>query len=377
MKKSEIKIYVLELLLIMILFFAFFTKNIITRNVLSVFLLIYMIIVCLCLKKRTVFSMYKKQVTFMMVVFALLYLGLYYLLGLFSGFKMAKILLSIKTIVTIIFPLMVIIISSEVIRTIFLAQRILFMKKNISVIFTFISMFLIDLVIYINIYDLYSLEDFWEVLGHVVFASLSCNLLYNYISSRFGSVGIVIYRLIIGLYVYVIPIVPDIYIFFNSFFRMLYPYLIYIIIENKYTEIDFVISYGEKRKKFIINIIMIIVMTLIIMLVSCQFKYGILVVGSGSMKNTINIGDAIIYKSYNGEVIDKGQVIVFNYNGIQTIHRVIDIKNFNGEYRFYTKGDANARMDNSYRTSDEIDGLVVLKVKYIGYPTLWVHKLFS
>lgn len=377
MKKNEIKIYVLELLLIMILFFAFFTKNIVTRNVLSIFLFIYMIIVCLCLKKRTVFSMYKKQVTFMMIIFALLYLGLFYLLGLFSGFKMAKILLSIKTIVTIIFPLMVIIISSEVIRKVFLAQRILFMKKNVSVIFTFISMFLIDLVIYINIYDLYSLEDFWEALGHIVFASLSCNLLYNYISSRFGSVGIIIYRLITCLYVYIIPIVPDIYIFFNSFFRMLYPYLIYIILENKYMERDLVISYGEKRKNFIINIIMIIVMTLIIMLVSCQFRYGILVVGSGSMKNTINIGDAIIYKSYDGEVINKGQVIVFNHNGIQTIHRVVDIKNFNGEYRFYTKGDANARMDNGYRTKNEIDGLVVLKVKYIGYPTLWVHKLFS
>lgn len=381
MEKSEIKNFILELLLIIFLFFVLFTTNIITRNILAIFLFIYMIIVSLSLKKRTVFSMYKKQVTFMMVVFALLYLALFYFLGLYFGFKMAKILLSIKTILKIIFPLIIIIISSEVIRKIFLAQRINFnfgfIKGNITGFFTFISMVLIDLVVYINIYNLHSLEEFWEVLSHIVFASLSCNLLYNYISNRFGSIGIIIYRLIICLYVYVIPIVPDIYIFFDSFFRMLYPYLIYVIIENKYTDKYFVISYGEKKRNFIINIIMIVVMTLLIMLISCQFRYGILVVGSDSMKNTINVGDAIIYKSYKDEIINKGQVIVFNYNGIKTIHRVVDIKNVNGEYRFYTKGDANSKMDLGYRIKAEIDGVVISKVKYVGYPTLWVRELFS
>lgn len=377
MKKDEIKIYVLELLLIIVLFFAFFKKNIITRNVLSIFLLIYMLVVCLNLKKRIVFSMYKKQVTFMMIIFAIIYLGLFYFLGLFSGFRMAKILLSIKTIMTIILPLIVIIVSSEVIRNVFLAHRIRFKKFDLSVIFTFISLFLIDLVVYINIYDLYSLKEFWETLSYIILASISCNLLYNYISCRFGSVGIIVYRLITCLYVYIIPVVPDIYMFFNSFFRMVYPYFIYIILEGKYIERDFVISYSDKRWNFITNIVLILVMCLIIMLTSCQFKYGILVVGSGSMYNTINVGDAIIYKRFDGEVINKGQVIVFSYNGIQTIHRVVDIKNVNGEYRFYTKGDANSRMDDDYRTKDEINGLVTLKIKYIGYPTLWVYKLFS
>lgn len=377
MKKDEIKIYVLELLLIIVLFFAFFKKNIITRNVLSIFLLIYMLVVCLNLKKRIVFSMYKKQVTFMMIIFAIIYLGLFYFLGLFSGFRMAKILLSIKTIMTIILPLIVIIVSSEVIRNVFLAHRIRFKKFDLSVIFTFISLFLIDLVVYINIYELYSLKEFWETLSYIILASISCNLLYNYISCRFGSVGIIVYRLITCLYVYIIPVVPDIYMFFNSFFRMVYPYFIYIILEGKYIERDFVISYSDKRWNFITNIVLILGMCLIIMLTSCQFKYGILVVGSGSMYNTINVGDAIIYKRFDGEVINKGQVIVFSYNGIQTIHRVVDIKNVNGEYRFYTKGDANSRMDDDYRTKDEINGLVTLKIKYIGYPTLWVYKLFS
>jgi signal peptidase I len=336
-----------------------------------------MIMVCFVLKKRNAFSIHKRQVTFIMIVFSLLYLGILYFIGLFSGFKMAKIFLSFETLITIIFPLVIIIISSEVIRKIFLAQQIKFYKFNLSLIFTFISMVMIDLVLYINIYDLYNLEKFWESLSYVFLSSISCNLLYNYVSSRYGSKGIISYRLITYLYGYIIPIVPDVYIFFNSFFRMLYPYLIYIILEEKYVEKDYAISNLERRSNLVTNIFLLLVMLLIIMLISCQFKYGIIVVGSHSMRNSLNVGDAIVYENYDGEIINKGQVIVFNYNEMQTIHRVVDIKNVNGEYRFYTKGDANTKMDNDYRTIDEIKGLVKLKIKYIGYPTLWVYKLFS
>lgn len=377
MKKNIIKIYILELLLIIFLFFSFLFPNIINRNNLSIFLFIYMIIVRLMLKKRIVFSIYKDRANVLMLLLAFLYVGLFYFFGVFSGFKVAKISLSVHSVLTIIIPLIIIILSSEVIRNIFLGQKVYYMNKNISALFTFISMVLIDLVVYINIYDLHSVEEFFEALGFIFFASLSCNFLYNYISSRFGVISIIIYRLITCLYVYVIPIVPDIYIFFSPFFRMLYPYLIFLIFENKYRESDFVISLGDKKKNIFINIISIIIIVLTIMLISCQFKYGILVVGSRSMENNINFGDAIIYESYNNEVLEKGQVIVFNYNGIKTIHRVVDIKNFNGEYRVYTKGDANNRLDYGYRTMSDIEGIVILKIKYIGYPTLWVYKLFS
>ena len=113
------------------------------------------------------------------------------------------------------------------------------------------------------------------------------------------------------------------------------------------------------------------------MLISCQFKYGIIVVGSGSMTGTLNKGDAVIFEKYEGQEIEVGQVIIFNYNNIQTIHRVIDIQKVNGEYRYYTKGDANNRNDDNYRTKDDIYALVDLRVKYIGYPTLWVRDMFS
>lgn len=381
MKKDKLKTCIFELVLIFILLFTLFASNIISRSILSIIMLMYMLIVSKCLKKRNIASIYKKNVNILMIIFAGIYLGVFYLMGLYFGFIKSKITLSLWSFYKFILPLSIIIISTEKIRKIFLSQDVKLHIKSkiidISLILTYIAMVLVDLIIYTGIYNLSKLEDFLIALGFVLFASLSCNLLYNYISFRYDEKGIIIYRMITTLFIYIIPITPDIYIFFRSFLRMLYPYIIYIVIEKLYSKNDFTISYNDKKKEVIGNTLLLIVMTLLIMLISCQFKYGILVIGSRSMTGTIDKGDAVIFEKYNGQEIQKGQVIIFDYDGIQTVHRVEEIKIVNDEYRYYTKGDANEKRDESYITKDKIDGLVKLRIKYIGYPTLWIRSIFS
>ncbi len=381
MKKDKLKTCIFELVLIFILLFTLFASNIISRSILSIIMLMYMLIVSKCLKKRNIASIYKKNVTILMIIFAGIYLGVFYLMGLYFGFIKSKITLSLWSFYKFILPLSIIIISTEKIRKIFLSQDVKLHIKSkiidISLILTYIAMVLVDLIIYTGIYNLSKLEDFLIALGFVLFASLSCNFLYNYISFRYDEKGIIIYRMITTLFIYIIPITPDIYIFFRSFLRMLYPYIIYIVIEKLYSKNDFTISYNDKKKEVIGNTLLLIVMTLLIMLISCQFKYGILVIGSRSMTGTIDKGDAVIFEKYNGQEIQKGQVRIFDYDGIQTVHRVEEIKIVNDEYRYYTKGDANEKRDESYITKDKIDGLVKLRIKYIGYPTLWIRSIFS
>ena len=113
------------------------------------------------------------------------------------------------------------------------------------------------------------------------------------------------------------------------------------------------------------------------MLISCQFKYGIIVVGSESMTGALNKGDAVIFEKYKNQPIENGQVIIFKYNDIQTIHRVVEIQKVNGEYRYFTQGDANSKPDEGYRVKDDISSLVKLRIKYIGYPTLFVRSIFE
>lgn len=381
MKRDKLKVYIIELLLIFILFFTLFAPNIITRIILSIIMLVYAIITSKLLKSRKNKSIYKKQVIILMTIFALVYIGIFYLMGLYFGFQQSKILLSVWSILNYIIPLAVIIISSEIVRNVLLQQdviiRIKSKKFNLSIALTYIAMVLIDLVVYIDVYNLNNLDEFLTALGFVLFASLSSNLLYNYISVRYNTKGIIVYKLITTLYMYIIPIVPNVYIFFKSFLRMINPYIIYIIIERLYSDAKFTNSYNERKKNIISNTILFIIMILSVMLISCKFHYGILVIGSHSMTGTLNKGDAVVFEKYTNQDIQKGQVIIFDYNGIQTVHRVDDIKIVNDEYRYYTKGDANSKRDDGYITNDKIYGLVNLKVKYIGYPTLWVRELFN
>lgn len=381
MKKDKIRVFILEISLLVFLFFALFALNIFTRKVLALVIGIYALVVSYFLKRRKISSINKKQVTILMVIFAMFYLGIFYLLGLHFGFVKAKIMFSIRTIFNFILPLGIIIVASEWMRRIFLSHKlevkIKSKKIDLSVIFTFIAMVIIDLLIYTEVYDLTKLDDFLMMLGFVFFASLSCNLLYNYITNRHGVRGIIIFRLITVLFIYIIPIIPDVYIFFRSFLRMLYPYLIYLIFERLYSKNDYTTGRSEKKREVVGNTVLIVLAALLVMLISCQFKYGIIVVGSESMTGTLNKGDAVIFEKYEGQEIKNGQVIIFNYNDIQTIHRVVDVQKINGEYRYYTKGDANGRNDDDYRTHEDIYALVNLRVKYIGYPTLWVRDIFS
>lgn len=122
---------------------------------------------------------------------------------------------------------------------------------------------------------------------------------------------------------------------------------------------------------------LLVCMSLVIMLISCQFRFGLLVVGSESMTGSINKGDAVIYEAYTGRPIEPGQVAVFRDGQTTYIHRVVDIAMTDGELRLYTKGDANESIDAGYATAEEMVGIVRCKVKYIGYPTIWVRELFQ
>ena len=247
MKGDKFKIFILELLLIVILFFALFAPNIFTRSVVAIIMFFYMIIVIYNLKKRNIHSIYMKQVRYLMLIFGMIYIGIFYLLGLYFGFTKAKVVLSLWSLFRFIIPLSVIIVSAEIIRKIFLSQKIVIniksFKINISPILTYIAMVLIELLIYTGVYDLTNLDDFLIALGFVLFAALSCNLLFNYIAVRYGCVGNIIFRLITILFIYIIPITPDVYIFFRTFLRLLYPYFIYLILEKIYSSNDFTISY--------------------------------------------------------------------------------------------------------------------------------------
>lgn len=370
--KDNFKVYILGFLLLLLLFFTLFVSNIFSTITLSIVLLLYMFIAMYFLKKKKILSIYNKQVIILMIVLAIIYLILFYLVGIYFGFSKALVKLSLGSFLNYILPYTIIIISSEIIRYIFISQ-----KAKLSRGISFIAMVLLDIIIYSQIYDLTRLDDFLTVIGFVFFSSISCNLLYNYISSRFGYMPIIAYRLITILYCYFIPIIPDIFIFFRAVFRIIYPYLIYLLLEYTYARTSKVVTPRNRKANIISITFLIIFSVLLVLFVSCKFRYGILVIGSGSMTGTIDKGDALVFEKFENQNIKNGDIIIFQKDRIRVVHRIVDKKIVNDEYRYYTKGDANKKIDDGYIIKSDIVGISKFKISRIGYPSIWFRDIFD
>ena len=374
MKKEKIKLYTIQITLILFLLLAMFLGNVFTRQIISVVLLVFMIISLVLIKTNTVKPLDGKQVTILFGAFGTIYIAIIYILGIFTGFYNSTVKLSAWSILNYIIPYTVIIISSEIMR-----RTLLLKEDKVTSILITISMVLLDVILWTNIYELKTIKDFFTLIAFIIFSSVANNLLYNYIIMRYKDARpIIIYRMITTLYIYIIPITPDTYIFLESILRIIVPYIIYVIIEGLHSKNNQIISTKQKIKEIIISIILCIIVALIVMLVSCRFRFGALTIGSGSMTGTINKGDIIIYEKYKeNENVKTGDIIVFTSDDTRIVHRVTEQRNLGDEIRYYTKGDANEQEDQGYRLRTDVVGKVKFRIPYIGYLTLLINDMFE
>ncbi|MBP5204636.1 hypothetical protein J6Z48_03285, partial [bacterium] len=316
MEKDNKRLYFFQVVLLISLLVALYISNTITRVSLAVFMVIYAIVSNVFIKRKRFKSMHHKQVILLMTAMACIYIAVFYLMGFYFGYYKAPFKFSIGTIGKYILPITAILVSAEYIRNIFIMQKstiiIKSKKLNISEILLFLSMIVVDILVYRTLYGRFTNYDqYLTLLGLIIFSSVSCNLLYNYVSRRYGQSSIISYRLITTLYYFIFPLIPNVYMFFRAFLRMIIPYLIFLFLERTYANTRTIISYREKRRNIITTSTLFIVLLLFIMLISCKFRYGMLVIGSGSMSGSIDKGDAVVYEDNHGQSINEDDVVVF------------------------------------------------------------------
>jgi len=351
----------------------FFPKTI-SRPVTALFLVLASVTAKLLIKKKCVPSIHKRAIAIILAVTAATLVALYYISGTFFHYYKNSYASTFGQSTYYIISVVLSIISFEVIRNIILAQE----SKAASVLIT-LAAITVDVLVSTKVFTVSTFNTFIDLVGLVVFPAVSANLFFNYISLRYGALPNVIYRLVITLYLYVIPVLPAMPDSLLALFRLLVPIVLYVLID---------MLYGKKKKRAVktnkrnklelagLGAVLILAVSLV-MLISCQFKYRLLVIATGSMTGELNKGDAVVYEAYDGNGIEIGEIIVFQKGDITTVHRVINAEHVNGETRYYTKGDANDSPDSGYILSSNILGKVDFKLSYVGYPTLWMRDLFE
>lgn len=324
------------------------------------------------IKKRPILSINKNQILMIMAVVGLVCVMLYFLTGLRFGYYKNPYKLNFSLLLNYVFPIVGVIALTEVIRFVVRAQN-----STPCDVIAYLSCVVAEVLIYSNIHHITSFNRFMDAVGLTLLPAIISNLLYHYISKRYGIFPNIVYRVIISLYTYVIPIkvgIPDSLI---AFIKLIIPIAIYVFIDELFEKKR---RYAlVKRSKFgtVITVLAIAIMTMFIMLISNQFKFGTLVIATDSMTGELNKGDTVIYERYEGQPIKVGQVIAFESRGVVVVHRVVDIQIKNGEYQYFTKGDINEETDAGFVTVGNIVGTVNLKIPYVGYPTIWLRSLFK
>ena len=202
------------------------------------------------------------------------------------------------------------------------------------------------------------------------------NLVLSYITFHVGYRIPIIYRLVMDIYLFVVPIIPSLGDYVNSMILISLPILIYI---SSFSMIDDAADRAEpvfKRKSFTIwDVPVGIVLITLIALISGFFPHYMIGIGSDSMKPTISKGDAVILEKINDKTnLKKGDIIAYK---LIIVHRINEVNISDNDITYTMKGDANNGNDPRKVSRNQIKGIVKFKIPYIAWPTVWLTELFN
>jgi len=318
-------------------------------------------------------NMLKKNIVIITCIEIGIFFILSYFMGFFVGFLTNAYSLELPTMFNNIFAPIITIICMELFRYVFISANK--DSKEMMTIGTLL-LFLFECAIMLKKQDLSDLITLFEVGTSMILPILCKNIVLSYLTFHAGYKPSLIYRLIMDIYVFVLPIVPDLGDYLNSMVGISMPILLYIYssrIIDSYYNLEERIYYKQGMNWLDLPVIAVIIV--LVALISGYFPYYIIGIASESMTPKINKGDAVIIKKINNEKeLKEGQVIVYEKEGKKVVHRLVKTKIKKGTKYYITKGDANNANDNVVLKIDDIEGIVKMKAPLIAYPSIWFKE---
>ena len=339
----------------------------------------------------TIFSLgYRKdretilsQNVFKFTMFYLLITGIVmYALGLATGFlKNAYSREAFTLIDNILSPILIFGLIEFIWYTFIWANK----DKKIFIFLITIVLIVFELSLRIRGIDVGDFESIFRLTATTILPVIVKNMFFSYICYHVGFKTILVYRFLVDvLYVYIVPIIPDLGEYVHSVISISLPIIIYM---NIYEMIDINCNKPrpliQKDKLNPVDFVVGVLLVILIALVSGLFPIYMIGIGSNSMKPSINKGDAVILKKVGkNSSAKKGDIIAFDKNdkgskSMTVVHRVSSVTEKDGRVVYVTKGDANNSEDSNYVREEQVKGIVKLRIPFIAYPTIAFNDFIS
>lgn len=313
-----------------------------------------------------------------MIIIVLIYLIIYFFLGLIFGYTRSPYSHTIKGIFKNVWQTVVVIIGVEFIRSFLLNNN---NKNKLFIVISVIIFFLIELNINTYLSNTAERESAFKYISSVVIPLFASSILYTYLSLK-GSYKLVLaYRVILETILLLTPIYPDLDWFATGIIGILLPLIIYLLYKYDYDKRKREISRRNLKKQSPVSYIPLIILIIIFAgFMLGFFKYSPIAIVSNSMTPTFYRGDVVVLRKVDEKTLknmEKYTIIVYSIGKQNIVHRVIDIKEVNGEIFYQTKGDANNSPDADLVSTDQVIGIYQFSIKYIGYPSVWLSEYFN
>ncbi len=377
MKKSYIKIILFIFTFSFILLLNCFQFKILGQIGLNIVLLIAMAILYIALGFEKDRNRYSKDIILEIIIILIAFFLFYYLSGLLIGYAKNDNYFTFNSFKNIIFPIIFYILIKEFLRYQLLMKS---SESKILIIFVFLFFIILDNMIPFSSHTLSFNKDTFLLIAITFLPALSENILCTYLSLNLGYQPGIIYLLIMNLYKYLLPIIPNPNEYLYSLIFLLLPLFVLMKIKDWFkkdrTEEIVINRYNHNKHEFFAMIPLSILICALIYVVSGYFQFYAIAIASGSMEPKISKGDVVIVDK-NIKTIQEGDILAHKHDGKVIVHRVYRVVKDGDEYFVYTKGDANEDYDKYKITTDMFVGIVKFKIPLIGYPTVLVNERWS
>jgi len=373
MKKSYIKILIFEIIVLLLLTLNIFIQNILNKYIIVLFLIILILIFRKIFGIEKIRKRYTKDLVIDITVLYLLFFIIYYLFGLITGFYRATNYFSLYGMKNFIVPTILVIVVKEYLRGIVCTK---YEKSKVLYIVTFVMFVMLDLINLVRPRTLVNIEGVFFFVATVLLPAISNNIAANYIIKRSNYKVNIFWLLILKMYPYLLPIIPNIGDYVLSIILLILPLIMCGRIKIFFEKVeDNEIKRDYNKRQIFPLVVTSIIILILVYFTSGHFRYYAVAIATGSMKPNIYKGDVVVIdQKYQYKEIEEGQIIAYKYKNVVVVHRLIKkIEKYN-KYYFYTKGDANALPDNYVINEENIIGIVNVKIPYIGLPTVWLSE---
>ena len=309
----------------------------------------------------------------------ILYCMIYFSLGLVFGYERSPYLHSIPAILKNVWAFVIIIAFQEYTRF----QMVRSSPKSISYYAVITLLFIIVDVDFWSFSSHFSDNvEFFKYMSQTMIPLFVSNCLFTYLTVTSGNISSTLYRGVLTLMIYLLPIYPSINWLIEAMMKIILVIIVALYVNYVDMKASRVVTRRQLKKESVVSYIpYVVVLIIVVCFVAGMFKYQPIAVLSDSMVPEFARGDAVIIEKITKEdlkKLKKGNIIYFSKDNSLVIHRIVSISQTeDNTLEIKTKGDNNNTADAWVVTDKEIIGVGKFMVPYIGYPSVLVSELLK